>query len=269
MRTKGESDLKRMVGILDNSKVRTSDIPRPSAEIVNAYRQLTDMAGLVARALDQFGIAGTIPSALLPPIRQGVTVIGPAITVRNIPEREVPYCYWKRTERTRLGEREAFFLARPGDVVVIDGAAVYPASCLGSMAVTLAGQLGVAGVIVSGAVTGVAGVRSADIPVWARGGTTITGHHRAETIEINGPIGVEGVRVEPGDLIIGDDSGVTVVPLSMTKQVLERALKMKKLGSRFKTLLQQGAERETLRKELGDLMVALMQVPEGKKKPKT
>lgn len=256
-----------MVGILDNSRVRTSDIPRPSAEIIDGYRQLTDMAGLVARALDQFGIAGTIPSALLPPIGQGVTVIGPAITVRNIPEREVPYRYWERTEGTRLGEREAFFLAKPGDVVVIDGAAVYPASCLGSMAVTLAGQLEVAGVVVSGAVTGVAGIRSADIPVWARGGTTITGHHRAETIEINGPIGIEGVRVEPGDLIIADDSGVTIVPLAMTEQVLQRALKMKNLGSGFKKLLQEGADRETLRKELGDLMVALMRCPEEKEKP--
>jgi regulator of RNase E activity RraA len=256
-----------MVGILDNSRVRTSDIPRPSAEIIDGYRQLTDMAGLVARTLDQFGIAGTIPSALLPPIRQGVTVIGPAITVRNIPEREIPYCYWERTERTKLGEREAFFLARRGDIVVIDGAAVYPASCLGSMAVTLAGQLGVAGVVVSGAVTGVAGIRSADIPVWARGGTTITGHHRAETIEINGPIGIEGVRVEPGDLIIADDSGVTVVPRELTEQVLQRALKMKRLGSKFKTLLQEGADREILRKELGDLMVALMRSPKEEGDP--
>jgi regulator of RNase E activity RraA len=135
------------------------------------------------------------------------------------------------------------------------------------MAVTLAGQLEVAGVIVSGAVTGVAGIRSADIPVWARGGTTITGHHRAETIEINGPIGIEGVRVEPGDLIIADDSGVTIVPLAMTEQVLQRALKMKNLGSGFKKLLQEGADRETLRKELGDLMVALMRCPEEKGKP--
>jgi regulator of RNase E activity RraA len=251
-----------MVGILDDSTVRIRDIPRPSKKIIEGYHQLTDMAGLVARTLDQFGIAGTIPSAFLHPIREGSTVIGPAITVRNIPEREVPYRYWERTERTRLGEREAFFLAQRGDVVVIDGTAVYPASCLGSMAVTLAGRLGVAGVIVCGAVTGVAGIRSADIPVWARGGTTITGHHRAETIEINGPIGIQGVRVEPGDLIVADDSGVTVVPLAMAEQVLERALKTKKLGARMKTLLQQGADREILQKELADLMVALMRCSE-------
>jgi 4-hydroxy-4-methyl-2-oxoglutarate aldolase len=250
--------MKRMVGILDHSKVRIDEIPRPSAQIIHGFQELSDIAGLVARALDQFGIAGTIPSSYLKPIRPGGVVVGPAITVRNIPQREVPYRYWSRDAPTLLGEREAFFLAQSGDVVVIDGSAVYPASCLGSMAVSLASQLGVVGIVVCGAVTGVAGIRSADIPVWARGGTTLTGHHRVETIEINGPIGIQGVRVEPGDLIVADDSGVTVVPLPLAEQVLECARKKKELGSGFRALLQKGADRETLRSELAKLMVALM-----------
>jgi 4-hydroxy-4-methyl-2-oxoglutarate aldolase len=250
--------MKHMVGILDRSKVRTDEIPRPSAEIIQGYQELPDIAGLVARALDQFGIAGTIPSSYLKPVQPGGVVVGSAITVRNIPQREVPYRYWSRDAPTLLGEREAFFLAQSGDVVVIDGSAVYPASCLGSMAVSLASQLGVVGIVVWGAVTGVAGIRSADIPVWARGGTTLTGHHRVETIEINGPIGIQGVRVEPGDMIVADDSGVTVVPLPLAEQVLECARKKKELGSGFRALLHKGADRETLRSELAKLMVALM-----------
>jgi regulator of RNase E activity RraA len=250
--------MKRMVGILDHERVRVDDIPRPCAEVIQGYKELSDVAGLVARVLDQFGIAGTIPSSYLKPVRPCGVVVGPAITVRNIPEREVPFRYWSRDAPTLLGEREAFFLAQTGDVIVIDGSTVFPASCLGSMAVSLASRLGVAGVVVSGAVTGVGGIRSADIPVWARGGTTVTGHHRVETIEINGSIGIQGVRVEPGDLIVADDSGVTVVPLTLVEPVLECAREKKASGAGFRTLIQEGANRETLRSELAKLMAALM-----------
>ena len=88
---------------------------------------------------------------------------------------------------------------------------------------------------------------------------TITGHHRLETIEINGPIGIENIRIDPGDLVVADDSGISVVPLAWVEKVLERAEKMAQRGSRFKTLLQEGANRETLRKELADEMIALME----------
>jgi regulator of RNase E activity RraA len=256
---KGEWKMKEMVGILKGDKVRKAEIPRPSKQLVDRFQKLPDRGGLVARAMDSLGISGTIPAAVLNPISPGGSVVGPALTVRNIPEREVPYRYWERGDRTLLGEREAFFLAEPGDVVVIDGASVYPASCLGSMSVTLAGRLGVAGIIVSGAVTGVSGIRATNTPVWARGGTTITGHHRLETIEINGPIGIENIRVDPGDLVVADDSGISVVPLAWVEKVLERAEKMAQRGARFKTLLKEGADRETLRKELADEMVALME----------
>jgi regulator of RNase E activity RraA len=121
----------------------------------------------------------------------------------------------------------------------------------------MASQLGVSGAVVSGAVTGVAGIASADIPVWARGGTTITGHQRVETIEINGPIGIQGVRVEPGDLVVADDSGVTFVPAGIAEQVLNRAIKLKGLGAGIRALLQRRADREALRAELAAFIAGL------------
>ena len=250
--------MKEMAGILEAKSVQKTDIPRPSKQIVDGYLALPDRAGLVARAMDSLGISGTIPAAILRPVKPGGSVVGPAVTVRNIPEREVPYRYWERGDKTLLGEREAFFLTQQGDVVIIDGTACFPASCLGSMSVTLAGKLGVAGVVVSGAITGVAGIRATETPVWSLGGTTVTGHHRVETIEINGPIGIQGIRIDPGDLVVADDSGISVVPLAFVEQVLEQAQKMAKIASGYKTLLIQGADRETLKKELGVQMTSLM-----------
>jgi 4-hydroxy-4-methyl-2-oxoglutarate aldolase len=211
---------------------------------------LPDLAGVVARTLDQHGIASTVPASVLNPFKPGMTVVGPALTIRNIPTREVPYRRWSKRQRSGMGEREAFFLARPGDVVVIDGLAAYPASCLGSMAVSLASSLGVAGVVVGGAVTGVAGIKAATIPTWAMGGTTITGHHRLETVEVNGAIGLCGIRVESGDLVVADDSGVTIVPQVLIKSVLGRASRMRRLGEPLRSLMRSGADRQALRDEL-------------------
>jgi regulator of RNase E activity RraA len=246
-----------MVGIVDSRAISLWDIPRVDQEIIRGFEGLRDLAGLVARALDQLGFSGTVPSVSLPPLKPGSRVVGPAITVRSLPEREVPYRYWQRGEMTRLGEREAFFLAKKGDVVVIDGSSVYPASNLGSMSVALAARLGVSGVVVDGTVTGVDGIRSAAIPVWARGGTTITGHHRVETVEINGPIGIGGVRVEPGDVIVADESGVTVVPRMAAADVLALCVHLRGTGTKMRDLIEQGADPDALRQELAGQMKAI------------
>ena len=247
---------KEMVGILEPEKISLWDIPRVDPEIIQGFEKIRDLAGVVARALDNFGISGTVPATSLPPLNPGSRVVGSAITVRSIPEREVPYRYWERGEPTRLGEREAFFLAKEGDVVVIDGSSVYPASNLGSMSVALAARLGVTGVIVDGTITGVEHIRTASIPVWSRGGTTVTGHHRLETAEINGPIGICGVRVEPGDVMIADESGVTVVPHKAAADVLALCQKMAGAFTQVREMIAQGGDRDELRKVLGSKMKA-------------
>ena len=238
---------------------RKTAVRRPAADVIDGYRQLgtADVAGTVARALDALGASGTIPASQLTPILPGRVMIGPAFTIRNIPERGVPYRLWRDGAPSRMGERDAFFLLEPGDVVVIDGTTVYPASCLGSNAVTIAGRLGAAGVIVSGAVTGVPGIRAAGYPVWARSGTTLTGHHRLETIEVNGPIGVEGVRVEPGDLIVADDSGVTVVPSDLAEATLDAVHRMRASGQEVRRLLEADLDREALRAALAGFTSSL------------
>lgn len=250
-----------MLDILKADRIRTTQVARTSAETIDAYYALStaDLAGLVARALDRIGVQTTVPAVALKPVQTGKTLVGTAITVRNIPIQPTPYQAWSNETPTLLGEREAFFIAEPGDVVVIDGASVFPASCLGSMALTVAGRLGVAGVIVDGAVTGLPGIQQASIPVWTRGGTTLTGHQRVETIEINGPVGIQGARVNPGDLVVADDSGVTFVPHSLIGDVLAQAKSLKEKGSGVQAILEQSSDREKLRTELSAFIKNLSQ----------
>ena len=55
--------------------------------------------------------------------------------------------------------------------------------------------------------------------LWARGATSVTGHHRVETVEINGIVTCAGVQVQPGDLVVADDSGVAIVPRELVDDV--------------------------------------------------
>ncbi len=239
-----------MVGLLNSGVIRRREMPRPPKQVVEAYRALPDTAGIVARALDFFGLHSSVPGTELKPLRADSVVVGPAITVRNIPEREVPYRRWQEKAMTRLGERESYFVLEPGDVVVIDGITVFPASCLGPNSTAVASSLGAAGLVVSGAVTGPIGIRQSPIPVWSRGVTTLTGHHRVTTVEINGPIGVCGVRVDPGDLVVADDSGVSIVPTEYIDRVLRRAQEMALAGGRLRELLGRPATPEEIRVEI-------------------
>jgi len=241
-------------GLVPLNRIKTTKIPRLDSGVIDAYLSLPDRAGVVSRALDKLGIVTTLPSVKLHSLIPKSSIVGQAITVRNIPENQSPYKRWIQKETTYLGERDAYFLAEQGDVIVIDGISVYPASCLGSMSARLAKYLGISGIIVNGCVTGVNGIIDNNLPVWALGGTTITGHQRVETIEIKGPIGIMGMRIEPGDLVVGEDSGITVVPFYQAEEVLKKAQKLVLLGSKIKQCLESGANKSLIRKEIKNQM---------------
>jgi regulator of RNase E activity RraA len=70
--------------------------------------------------------------------------------------------------------------------------------------------------------------RSIGYPVWASEITPVTGKWRLETVEINGEIQIGTVRVNPGDLVVADDTGVVFIPRGSIMAVLELCEKKKK-----------------------------------------
>ena len=78
---------------------------------------------------------------------------------------------------------------------------------------------GVAGVVLDGSVRDAAQLRAMNFPIFARG-VVARGPHKGFGGTIDGPVSVGGVTVHPGDLVIGDDDGVAVVPLASLDAVL-------------------------------------------------
>ena len=127
--------------------------------------------------------------------------------------------------------------ANPGDVLVVDAKGyLYNASC-GDFVIGLARVLGLAGVIVDGAVRDLSGIRDMDYPVFCKG-TTVAASDKHGTGETNVPISCGDTVVSPGDIIVGDLDGVTVIPREKEEEVLGKAItKLEKDEEREKAVL--------------------------------
>jgi len=140
---------------------------------------------------------------------EGLRILGPACTVKVYPG-------------DNLMVHKALDVAQPGDVVVIDTSSSAMTAVLGDLISTKARHRGLAGFVVDGLVRDLPAIRALeDFPVYARGVTPTGPLHRGPG-EINHPICAGGIVVEPGDIIVGDLSGVVVVPREIAGELLNR-----------------------------------------------
>jgi 4-hydroxy-4-methyl-2-oxoglutarate aldolase len=96
-------------------------------------------------------------------------------------------------------------------------------SNLGGMSATIGHRQGEIGAIVDGGARDVDHSRAIGLPVWSRSISPLTGKWRVETVAINKPVTVCGVIVNPGDLVLADETGVCFIPRERAAEVLRRA----------------------------------------------
>lgn len=131
--------------------------------------------------------------------------------------------------------REALLLSQPGDVLVIECVGDSECGCWGELR-TLAGLIkGLAGVVVSGAVTDVSALRLHGLPVFCRNVSSFTTRGIGAQGEVNQPIQVGEVRVQPGDLAIGDDDGVFIFDVQRAAELLPELLAKEETDQRRRT----------------------------------
>jgi 4-hydroxy-4-methyl-2-oxoglutarate aldolase len=212
---------KRLTGRIAAENIKLMAVPRPPQGAVARFMALGDPSGIISDTMDELGIpSGVIGASVLRPTIPGTTIVGPALTVRNILQRIDPL-QGARDHVNRMAEFEAHNLAQQGDVLVIQGVANL--SNMGGISAQTGKRQGEVGAIVQGGVRDIAHSRAVGYPVWASDITPVTGKWRLETVEINGPIQIGEVRVSPGDLVVADDTGVCFIPRDMVLEVLEAA----------------------------------------------
>lgn len=143
------------------------------------------------------------------PIQHGLKMVGQAFTVRTYPgDFAKPV--------------EAIDLAKPGDVIVIDAAGSGPA-LWGELASQSALRKGLAGVVIHGAIRDTAQIRAMKFPAFARLVMPHCGEPKGHG-ELGVPVVISGVRVSPGDWVVGDDDGVVVLPRENAEELANRGM---------------------------------------------
>ena len=118
----------------------------------------------------------------------------------------------------------AMAMAKPGDVLVIDGKSDRTAALMGSIMLTACKQLGFAGVVLDASLRDTEELRELGFPVWSIGANP-NGPTKGVSGRINWPVSCGGVAVNPGDLVVGDADGVTVVGQEKAASLLPLAAK--------------------------------------------
>jgi 4-hydroxy-4-methyl-2-oxoglutarate aldolase len=211
---------KKTLGKLPVDAFGTLDLPAVPRDILDGYRALPDLTGTVSDAMDELGIVGAVPAAVLRPNDAKARVVGRALTVRNV-AASAPVPDKVKAGVSGLGEIEAHNLAEPGDVLVVQG--VDQVSNLGGMSATIGHRQGEIGAVVDGGARDVDHSRAIGLPVWSKSVSPITGKWRVETVAINKPVAICGVTVNPGDVVLADETGICFIPRERAGEVLQRA----------------------------------------------
>lgn len=151
----------------------------------------------------------TAGGARLRPMHDGSLLAGPALTVRTRPG-------------DNLLVHKALALAQPGDVVVVDAGGDLTNAIIGEIMTTYAQTRGLAGIVINGAIRDCGAIRRGSFPVYAAG-VTHRGPYKDGPGEINVTIALDGMTIEPGDLILGDEDGLLALPYDQVPALLEAA----------------------------------------------
>ncbi|SQI40438.1 4-hydroxy-2-oxoglutarate aldolase [Leminorella richardii] len=161
------------------------------------------------------------------PVCAEMKLAGPAFTVDMRPGDNLMIHY-------------ALLHAQPGDVLVLDCKGFLEAGVWGDVLTTQALNIGLAGILVNGAVRDAEAIARLGFPVFSRG-LSIKGTGKAQPGRINVPVTIGDVTVAPGDIVIGDRDGVAIVPADSAERALELSLARERKEDAFKDKITQGA----------------------------
>jgi len=170
--------------------------------------------------------------AAIRPLVPGMKCVGSAFTVQAMES-----CNW--------GAHQALALAKPGDVLVIAARGSALGAVWGHVMTLAATRKGIAGVVLDGCVRDVEENRRELLPIFCRG-ICPGGPHKGWPCNLNVPVSCAGVAVLPGDIVVGDEDGVVVVPCARATQVLAEARKKLETEKDWKRRVAAGEDTPSL-----------------------
>ncbi len=184
-------------------------------QILKRTRQVPDHFIQAFRGLPVANISDcmarmTAAGPRLRPMHKKGYLIGSALTVKCRPG-------------DNLMIHKALTMAQKGDVIVVDAGGDLTNALFGEIMTATAVAIGVAGIVLNGAVRDAEEIGQGEFPLYAAG-VTHRGPYKDGPGEINVPIAIDGMVIQPGDLMLGDADGLLCVPCDSLQSVLEATL---------------------------------------------
>ncbi|QYO77659.1 ribonuclease activity regulator RraA [Devosia salina] len=199
--------------------IKTADINRPSKHLIEGLRGLG--AATIAGTLGHLGFRNPHMTGILPQT-MGKAICGPALTLQCLPQRPDLFTEGEYADPETQLHRHVLYHVQEGDVVVVDARGDMRSGIFGDMMSTYFKGRGGAGIIIDGVMRDRPNVEKLDLSLWLRGWSP--NYHVQTDIypyAVNVTIACGGVTVVPGDIIVADDDGAVVVPVSMAERVIE------------------------------------------------
>jgi 4-hydroxy-4-methyl-2-oxoglutarate aldolase len=173
------------------------------------------------------------------PIHPGMRLAGPAVTVDVRPADNLMLHY-------------ALLHAKPGDVLVVDAKGFVEAGPWGDVLTEQAVKQGLAGLVINGAVRDAAAIVGMGFPVFCRG-LSIKGTTKIQAGRLNVSLSIGDVRINPGDIVVGDQDGLVVVQAGEVEQVIANSEVRERKEAEFRERIRNGETTVELL-ELGDTL---------------
>jgi regulator of RNase E activity RraA len=179
----------------------------------------------LATALFKRGLRNQTIQDVRPVHPKGRNMVGPAYTLRYIPAREDlnQIDVFRNPEHP---QRKAVEVCPPGAVLVMDSRKDPRAASAGDILITRLQMRGVAGVVTDGGFRDAMKIAELEIPAYHNRPSSPTNLTRHQALDLNVPIGCGDVPVFPGDVLVGDDESVIVIPAQIADEVAQEAHEM-------------------------------------------
>ena len=208
-----------------------------SAEEIQQLKKIS--VATACGMLLKLGFSNTYVRGMIP-ITPSQKLLGIARTVRYLPVRE-DITELKPGERATLADFKTVDTLEAGEVIVCDAAlGGKVASTFGDVMTSRVKKLNGAGLVVDGAIRDIEILRSMNIPIFYREPHACPGPMAIWPMEADVPIQCGGVLVFPGDVIIGDEDGVVVIPQAQAAEVAKLGIVEEEMEAFVRNYLSKG-----------------------------
>lgn len=205
-------------------------------------QQLTAFSSAeISDALDACGVEGALPD--IKPLTLGTKLIGPAYTVKYLPYEEKP--------STFKGAANYIDAVPAKSVIVIDNNGREDCTVWGGILTQVALKKDIYGTVINGAARDVEFIRELKYPVFCKNSYMRSGKNRVYKSGEQCSLLINGVTINPGDIIFADENGVLVIPIVLIDEVINKAQNIRQTEENIVAAVKSGSSLEQARQDYG------------------